>query len=117
MSELLDKDKLWLKLVVNIGDIDECYVSEYLNHLLEGFKSWFDESIQFITLPFRGESDDPSNVEVLYDPKGNADENIKRVKEAECLLEEFTGRALSTARKRCKSPQPTADEPRKPLNL
>ena len=29
----------------------------------------------------------------------------------------LTGRALSTARKRSKSPQPTADEPRKPLNL
>lgn len=85
MSEMLDKDKLWFKYFINVGSIDDSEISDYLGSLRDELKRWFDESIQFVMIPFRGKSDEPSNVEVLYVPIGNDDENIKCLEEDERL--------------------------------
>ena len=90
MSKLLDKDKLWLKFTISVYSIDEVDVPDYLNDLEENIKTLFDDSVKFLIFPSNDKNMVVNNVEVLYDPKGNADENIEHIREAERLLTEFS---------------------------
>ena len=48
---MLDKDKLFLLIYLNVGSIDDADVSEYLMRFAESFK--YDESIERLIIPIR----------------------------------------------------------------
>ena len=58
---MLDKDKLWVAFYVNVGNIDEVDVPNYMNEFVDNFT--FDESVKPFYIPTKG--DDKTRIEVI----------------------------------------------------
>lgn len=75
-----DKDKLWICYKIDVKGISPDDIPEYISEVARALRC--DESVQSIFIPV---IDEPSDVFLIYDPKGyrnkNNKNNLKMVKE------------------------------------
>ena len=84
---MLDKEKLYIIAYINIANIDNTHVSNYMNEITKHLTKGFDDSVKFFVIPIRnGESNiqffninmlkdlEPDNIETLI-------EKLKSLKE------------------------------------
>ena len=50
---LLDKDKLWIVVYLNVGGIDGSDINEYVDNFHSSMRNSFDNSVIVITIPIR----------------------------------------------------------------
>lgn len=56
-------EKIWVKLIINTSDIDDCDVKAYVNSIIDAFN--FDETVLVFAIASKVKD---NNVEILYNP-------------------------------------------------
>ena len=56
-------EKIWVKLIINTSDIDDCDVIAYVNSIIDAFN--FDETVLVFAIASKVKD---NNVEILYNP-------------------------------------------------